>query len=102
MSTYYPHQKPKCSNVITHFGYFIVGAIIIFLLTTSILAYIKNTRLKKYVISINNEITNIQKVNMCLEKQIYSMLNDPIYRESIIRKELKMGKTGEIIIKKSP
>ena len=52
--------------------------------------------------SINNEIINIQKENIYIEKQIYSILNDPVYRESIIRKELKMGKSGEIIIRKSP
>lgn len=102
MSSCYTYQKPKYSNLTTYFWYFIVCAIIVFLFTTSILAYIKNSHLKNYVVSINNEIINIQKENIYLEKQIYSMLNDPVYRESIIRKELKMGKTGEIIIRKSP
>lgn len=102
MSSCYIHQKLKYSNLAMHFWYFIVCAIIVFLLTTFILAYIKNIHLKNYVVSINNEIINIQKENIFLEKQIYSMLNDPVYRESIIRKELKMCKAGEIIIRKSP
>lgn len=96
------NQKSKHANLIIYFWYFIVCAIIIFLLATSILAYIKNIHLKNYIVSINNEIINIQKENIYLEKQIYSMLNDPVYRESIIRKELKMGQSGEIIIRKSP
>jgi hypothetical protein len=103
MSSYYTtNPKPKPSNLIIYFWYFIFFVIIKFLLITSILTYIKNIYLKNYAVSINNDIINVQKENIYLEKQIFSMLNDPVYRESLIRKELKMGKTGEIVIKKSP
>lgn len=98
MNTYYSSRRSKTSNVAKYFWHFIFGAIIIFLVTSSLSAYIKNNRLENYIKTLNNEIAEIKKENTSLERQVYAISNDPVYREAVIRRDLKLGLPGEMII----
>ena len=98
MNTYYSSQRPRSSGIAKYFWHFVFGAIIIFLLTSSLSAYIKNNRLENYIKTLNNEIAAIKNDNVSLERQVYAISNDPVYREAVIRRELKLGLPGEMII----
>ena len=98
MNTYYSSQRPRSSGVAKYFWHFIFGAIIMFLVTSSLSAYIKNNRLENYIKTLNNEIAAIKNDNVSLARQVYAISNDPVYREAVIRRELKLGLPGEIII----
>ncbi len=108
MGAYYSSQRPRApacrsvgagrSGVAKYFWHFVCGAIIIFLVTSSLSAYIKNNRLENYIKTLNNEITAIKNDNVSLERQVDAISNDPVYREFVIRRELKLGLPGEMII----
>jgi len=98
MNTYYSSQRPRSSGVAKYFWHFIFGAIIMFLVTSSLSAYIKNNRLENYIKTLNNEIAAIKNDNVSLTRQVYAISNDPVYREAVIRRELKLGLPGEMII----
>lgn len=98
MNTYYSSQRPRSSGIAKYFWHFVSGAIIIFLITSSLLAYIKNSRLENYIKTLDNEIAVIRNENVSLERQVYAISNDPVYREAVIRRELKLGLPGEMII----
>lgn len=98
MNTYYSSQRPRSSGVAKYFWHFIFGAIIMFLVTSSLSAYIKNNRLENYIKTLNNEIAAIKNDNVSLARQVYAISNDPVYREAVIRRELKLGLPGEMII----
>jgi cell division protein FtsB len=85
-----------------YFWHFFVAIIIVFLVVSCIGTYIKNSRFKNYALSIKKEIFLIQKENEKLQKHIYLLSSDPIYREAVIRQELKMAYEGEVVVKKSP
>ena len=98
MNTYYSSQRPRSSSVAKYFWHFVFGAIIIFLVVSSLAAYIKNNRLDNYIKTLNNEIAAIKNDNVSLARQVNAISNDPVYREAVIRKELKLGLPGEMII----
>jgi hypothetical protein len=86
---------------LNYFWQITFGVIIFGLIVTFGLASIRNIRLRHYAKNINTEITEIQKDNDEIARQISAMQNDPVYRESVIRNELKRGKPGEIIIQRT-
>ena len=98
MNTYYSSQRPRTSGATKYFWHFIFGVIVMFLVTSSLEAYIKNNRLENYIRTLNNEIAAIRIDNVSLERQVNAISNDPVYREAVIRKELKLGLPGEMII----
>ncbi|MBI5779099.1 MAG: septum formation initiator family protein [Planctomycetes bacterium] len=98
MNTYYSSQRPRTSGVTKYFWHFIFGAIIIFLVTSSLAAYIKNNRLENYIRTLDNEIAAIKSENISLARQVNAISSDPVYREAVIRRELKLGLPGEMII----
>ena len=108
MNTYYTSQRPRPpayrspgagrSGIAKYFWHFVFGAIIIFLITSSFSAYIKNNRLANYIRTLDNEIAAINTENISLARQVNAISNDPVYREAVIRRELKLGLPGEMII----
>lgn len=98
MNTYYSRPQSRLSGITKYFWHFIFGAIIIFLLTSSFSSYIKNNRLNNYIKMLNSEIAAIKNDNASLERQVYAISNDPVYREAVIRRDLKLGLPGEMII----
>jgi len=92
-----PARQNKHDGIIWH----VVFGLVVFSLTlTFIVSSVKNIRLRYYALSINREISEIQKENTNLSRQIEAMKTDPVYREAIIRRELGMGEAGEIIIQR--
>jgi len=98
MTTYYSGLKPRSSGLAKYFWHFIFSVIIIFLVTSSLSAYLKNARLENYIKTLNSEIALINNGNVSLERQVYAISTDPVYREAVIRKEFKLGLPGEMII----
>lgn len=107
MTLYYLHHKTKQQNQEfqpdkkpNYFWHVVFGVVIFVLSVTFLAASVRNIRLRHYAEKIRDEIEVIQTENAELSRQIYALKNDPVYREAILRNELKRGKPGEIIIQR--
>lgn len=92
------YQRASSSKFAKYFWHLLSASVIGFLVTSTLTAYIKNSRLENYICSINSEIASVKEDNIVLERQVNAILHDPVYRESVIRREMKLGLPGEMII----
>lgn len=80
---------------------FIFLIIVVFLLTSSLTAYLKNQQLRKYAQHQIEEIIQIHQTNDRLRQEIMAITNDPVYLEKTIRRTFGMIKEGEVGIRKN-
>ena len=97
-------MKRKTKQTINYlpilFWVLLFTGVLVFLLTTTLMAYHKNQKLREYARQIVDDIEEQQVNNEELRKEIYALKNDPFYLEMAIRRDLHMLKNGEIVITK--
>ncbi|MFH1227347.1 MAG: septum formation initiator family protein [Planctomycetota bacterium] len=84
----------------SYFWGFVASAFIVFLLTTTLTAYLKNCKLKNYSAQLQRECTALSQNSQNLQQEIAALKQDPTYVESLMRNELKMASPGELVIKR--
>lgn len=72
--------------------------VVVFLLTTTLAAHVKNKRLAGHYQKIEKEIKQIKKSNIKLKQETYAVTRDPVYLEMLIRRNLRMLGEGEMVI----
>lgn len=83
-----------------YFWGFVLSAIIIFLITTTFTAYLKNCKLRNYSAQLQNECSALSQNNQNLQQEMAALKQDPTYTESLMRNDLKMALPGEMVIKR--
>jgi cell division protein FtsB len=88
----------RSDNYAFLFYSFIFLLVAMFLLTTTLAAHIKNSKLEAHYNQINKDIEKIKADNNGIRQEMGAITRDPFYLEKVIRKELKMQGEGEIVI----
>ncbi|MBI4835335.1 MAG: hypothetical protein HY811_11045 [Planctomycetes bacterium] len=73
--------------------------VMVFLLTTTLTAHLKNSKMENYYQGLVDETKQIKEDCTRLEKEKRAILSDPFYLEMYIRRTLRMQGDGEIILK---
>lgn len=85
-----------------NYGFIFYGSLIIlvivFLLTTTLTAYVKNKKLEQHYYRLISEIEQTKKSNEAIREECWALRNDPVYLEMKIRRTLRMMREGEFVI----
>lgn len=90
----------RSSKAPLYFWTFILSAIIVFLVTTTFTAYLKNIKLKRYSQKLQQDCAVITDDNQKMSCEVAALTKDPAYLEILMRQELKMAGPNELVIKK--
>lgn len=92
----------KAYNAMHNYALFfymtLFGLIVIFLLTTTLTAHLKNTKLSNHYQQICQETEQIRQTNLKLQQESHAITSDPFYLEMVVRRNLKMMGDKEIVI----
>lgn len=83
-----------------YFWTFILSAIIVFLVTTTFTAYLKNIKLKRYAHKLQQDCTALTDANKKMSCEVAALTKDPAYLEILMRQEMKMAGPNELVIKR--
>lgn len=92
----------KAYNTMHNYVFFfytaLFGLVVIFLLTTTLTAHIKNNKLANHYQQICREIEQTKQTNLRLQQESRAITKDPFYLELVVRRNLKMMGEKEIVI----
>jgi cell division protein FtsB len=90
-------------NAAENYSFFFYTAllflVLVFLLTTTLTAHLKNSKMEDYYQGLVDETKQIKDDCARLEKEKRAVLSDPFYLEMYIRRTLRMQGDGEIVLK---
>lgn len=72
---------------------------LVFLISSGISGYRKNQELERTMAELQAQIRDLEGQNDLLRREKDALANDPAYLERIMRKELRMGREGERVIR---
>ncbi len=72
---------------------------LVFLLLTGISAYRKNLELDRRIGELQEEIARMEAADAALRRQKEALARDPVYVERMLRKDLRMVRDGEQVVR---
>lgn len=90
----------RSNKLSLYFWTLILSGIIVFLITTTFTAYLKNIKLRNYAHKLQQDCTVITDDKQKMSCEIAALAKDPAYLEILMRQELKMACPNELVIKK--
>ncbi len=72
---------------------------LVFLIVTGISAYNKNRELDRTIAELDRQIQEMESLNAALRREKAALASDPVYVERILRRDLRMVRAGERVIR---